>query len=116
MSFEIYIAPGSRLDPLKPGTCSIGNNGDAIICTEDLRAVELDGSATILIDRALGRIAIRKPKPGERPAKIRNVSKNGTTARLGLHGSLRALRADPGQVKGRRPITRKDDLLIIEIT
>lgn len=111
MSFELYTA--SRRDSISPGTCSVNAGGILRIVRADLAAMNINGEAAILVDRGTQRLALRAPRDGfGEPTSPVRLTKTKTVGRVCLRGALKQIGRE--RIRGRFPLTRKDDLLIVD--
>ena len=121
MAFKIYEPKQIEFNPLEEGIVAIDRTGTARFVTDDLTIVGIETSAIVLTDELTLRVAIRKPRPGEKgKAMTVAYARQGklvdkTRAHVRLTGALHALRLDTEATKGRYPLTTKDDLLIINL-
>lgn len=106
MSFE--IVPRGQLgnfSSLPKECCSISQNGTALFWAEDLKRVQIDALAVVLIDAGTLRIGLRVPDEGENEIAMsvllpnkktkkdtgrRHISVLGALKRMGLTGKAAA--------------------------
>ncbi len=129
MSFEI-IPAGKPIggDALKPGSASLGANGNVTMLAADLEEAGITDKAAVLADAGNLRIALRAPRDGE-AAGAATVSalttgkgkKSPTRRRVNMARALRAIGVEARTVAGRYglEVHREGEappLLIINLT
>ena len=122
MGFEVVPRgewlPGSRLPD---GECSIGASGHLTFRKEDLALVQIVDAAVVVVDVMTLRLAIRKPRDHEaRTAMMVGVVADHKKCDSGRRiisatRAIKRLSLTARAVRGRYPLTTKDDLLIINL-
>lgn len=118
MAFTVYTPQTSRT--LEPGMASLDRNGNLRFTREDAQAAQLAGvTAALLYDTGTRRIAVRKPRDGDVPLRMRSKSKGGVLLAgwtVNVAGALRALGVtDVKTCAGFYTATVKDDMVIIAL-
>ena len=122
MSFKVLEKGAFTFkEALPENFCSIDRTGTARFCRQDLELVGLEDEAVILTDELGMRIALRKPRAGEKQHAYRlAVQKYGKRANpdrraISFRRALAELHLDPKDTAGRFELTTKDDLLIVTL-
>jgi len=120
MSFEIVECNSLGLiRALPPGQASIDRHGCARVHAADLAKLKVTTEVTVLADLETQRIALRRPRGGEKAFKVAVVTakkKRPTDRRrINLAPALAELRIDQADVSGRYTLHAKDDLLVINL-
>jgi hypothetical protein len=117
MGFELYY-PTSARTQLASGTATLTVPGMLRVSMFDLNRIRVntatENKVTLLLDRSLKRLAIRKARDGE-PSVTLKVNKSRTTAVFNVAPMLKQLGLDVAKVKGPRELQFVDDLLTLNL-
>lgn len=119
MAFQLVQPYSANVQSLRPGEAGISKDGRVTLTTNDLRRHRIHGRATLLVDKATRRLAIREPKQDDRgldepSVKVAHHRDQQHTRRLFIKAALNELEISPEQVHGRHRVREKEDMLIIE--
>lgn len=110
MAFEA-VEPGSaKPAALRPGIVSLGRGGQLIQHTDDLRQLDIEGRAVVLVDVKSNRIGVRRSRLGESSYEVSLCGR--CPKRLYVLPALRLLCLDPADAAGRFPLIISEQSLM----
>jgi hypothetical protein len=117
MGFELVI-PRGRIDALEKGQAAVAVPGQLRFHKADLMEVGLcaaiQDEAAVMVDVGTRRLAVRKAAEGEPASKV-TLNKTRTAGCLSIGAALKLLGVTVEQCKGRYAVTKKENLLIIQL-